>query len=93
MEGYSSLCKEEGIEKTREGTPWPYKVGDILILISFVFYSSIGKIAMRRVLDTSKETEARLEKHGQHKLGQDGYQRLKARIVSAKKFNHIIYII
>ena len=38
---------------------------------------------MRRLQDTSKETKARQDKHGQHKLGQGGYGRLKARIVSA----------
>jgi hypothetical protein len=48
----------------------------------------------RRLPDTSKETKERLHKHGQHKIGQGGYLRLKARIVSTKYFIHIIqYII
>lgn len=38
---------------------------------------------MRRLQDTSVATKARQDKHGQHKLGQGGYGRLKARIVSA----------
>jgi hypothetical protein len=47
-----------------------------------------------RLPDTSKETKERLDKHGQHKLGQGGYLRLKSRIVSTKYFIHIIqYII
>jgi len=41
---------------------------------------------MRRLQDTSKATKARQDKHGQHKLGQGGYGRLKARIVSAYSF-------
>jgi hypothetical protein len=31
-----------------------------------------------RLPDTSKETKARLEKHGQHKLGPGGYSNLVA---------------
>jgi len=46
----------------------------------------------RRLLETSKETKERLDKHGQHKLGQGGYLRLKDRIVSIKYFIHIIHI-
>jgi hypothetical protein len=38
---------------------------------------------LRRLQDTSKATKERQEKHGQHKLGQGGYGRLKARVVSA----------
>jgi hypothetical protein len=36
-----------------------------------------------RLQDTSKETKARQDKHGQHKLGQGGYGILKAWVVSA----------
>jgi len=32
----------------------------------------------------SKETKERLEKHEQNKIGQGGYLKLKARIVSTK---------
>ena len=34
-----------------------------------------------RVSDTSKATKARIEKKGNHKLGQGGYLKLAARIV------------
>ena len=33
-----------------------------------------------RLSDTSKVTKERLEKHGQHKLGQGGYQKLREQI-------------
>ena len=34
-----------------------------------------------RLSDTAKETKARIEKKGHHKLGQGGYLKLAARIV------------
>jgi hypothetical protein len=47
-----------------------------------------------RLPDTSKETKEILDKHGHHKLGQGGYLRLKARVVSTEYFIHVIqYII
>ena len=47
-----------------------------------------------RITDTIKSAKERLYIHGQHKLGQGGYLRLKARILSTKYFIHIIqYII
>ena len=38
-----------------------------------------------RLLDTSKVKNARVEKHGKHKLGQGGYQKLRAQIVNIKR--------
>jgi hypothetical protein len=47
--------------------------------IYFFFKNSICRLP-----DASKVTKARVEKHGQHKLGQGGYGKLKARIVRFK---------
>ena len=47
----------------------------INIMISNIFQT------FHRIPNTTKETKVRLEKHDQHKLGQGGYQKLKARIV------------
>ena len=38
-----------------------------------------------RLPDTTKEKKARVEKHGQHKHGQGGYQKLRAQIVRIKR--------
>ena len=43
---------------------------------------------VHRLPDTSKATKARLEKHGQHKLGLGGYSNLVARIVSINNYNY-----
>jgi hypothetical protein len=42
------------------------------------------KHSICRLPDTSKETKARMENHGQHKLGQGGYGKLKSQIVIFK---------
>ena len=36
------------------------------------------KNSIYKLHDTSKETKDRMEKHGQHKLGQGGYGKLKS---------------
>ena len=38
-----------------------------------------------RISDTSKVTKERVEQHGKHKMGQGGYQKVRARIVRIKR--------
>ena len=40
---------------------------------------------LHRLPDTYKATKERVETHGKHKLGQGGYQKLRARIVRIER--------
>ena len=84
--------KREGSEKSKKDTTRHREVCNtfhnvMVILIMITFYIKFGTSTnviqhLIRMLDTSNDTKARLDKIGQHKLGPGGYLNLAAQFVS-----------
>ena len=87
MESPSGIWKREGYEKSREDSTRHREVcntfHNVMVSLSIInFYIEFGtyKVIQHliRLSDTSKDTKARLDKIGQHKLGPGGYLNLVA---------------
>ena len=62
-------------------------MGRIIFFLTFKYIqAAISNVfaTFHKLSDTSKATKERLKKHGKHKLGQGGYQKLRAQILRIK---------